>query len=224
MQFKENAEVLTSEGRKVGRIDRVVIEPKTKTATHLVVKKGILFTRDKVIPMDDVDSADEDRVVLKKGADKPDEFPNFEETHHIPVDHVKSFRLHRQDWAARQSIWHHPQPGIGWWGEVTYPRYPKPEFTVQTERNIPPGTVALEEGAKVVGADDEAVGRVERVFTEPEEHRATHLLVSKGMLVEEKKLIPTLWVDSVFEDEIRLSVESDLIKDLPVYDAHSAQE
>jgi sporulation protein YlmC with PRC-barrel domain len=30
MDFKENAEVLTSEGKKVGRIDRVVVDPQTK--------------------------------------------------------------------------------------------------------------------------------------------------------------------------------------------------
>jgi len=39
MQFKENAEVVTSSGDKVGRIDRVVIDPKSNELTHLVVKK-----------------------------------------------------------------------------------------------------------------------------------------------------------------------------------------
>jgi len=40
MQFNENAEVFTSTGEKVGRIDRVVIDPKSDELTHLVVKKG----------------------------------------------------------------------------------------------------------------------------------------------------------------------------------------
>ena len=38
MKFKENAEVLTSTGDMVGRIDRVVIDPKSNEVTHLVVK------------------------------------------------------------------------------------------------------------------------------------------------------------------------------------------
>ena len=46
MQFKENARVITAGGQKVGRIDRVVLDPKSKELTHLVVKKGFLFTRE----------------------------------------------------------------------------------------------------------------------------------------------------------------------------------
>jgi sporulation protein YlmC with PRC-barrel domain len=46
MQFKENAEVFTSTGEKDGRIDRVVIDPNSNELTHLVVKKGFLFTKD----------------------------------------------------------------------------------------------------------------------------------------------------------------------------------
>jgi sporulation protein YlmC with PRC-barrel domain len=34
MQFKENSEVVTSVGEKVGRIDRVVIDPNSKEIRH----------------------------------------------------------------------------------------------------------------------------------------------------------------------------------------------
>ncbi|MGD8948287.1 MAG: PRC-barrel domain-containing protein, partial [Desulfobacterales bacterium] len=80
MQFKENSEVVTSVGEKVGRIDRVVIDPNSKEMTHLVVKKGLLFTKDKVVPLDHVETANEGGVVLKEGQKDPDDFPDFEET------------------------------------------------------------------------------------------------------------------------------------------------
>lgn len=224
MQFKENAEVLTSDGRKVGRIDRVVIDPKTKMVTHLVVKKGFLFTRDKVVPLDDVGSTTEEQVILNKKAGKQTEFLDFEETHHVPVEYIDSFRKQGQEGYARPLVWHYPNPGIGWWGEEVYPRYPRPQYIVKTEQNVPPGTVPLQEGAKVVSANGDHVGDVERIFADPEEHRATHLLISKGMLLKEKKLIPTPWVDSVFENEVRLAVESDLIRGLPVYDLDLSAE
>ena len=57
MYFKENAEVVTSEGDKIGQIDRLVMDPRSKELTHLVVKKGFLFTKDKVVPLDCVESA-----------------------------------------------------------------------------------------------------------------------------------------------------------------------
>ena len=69
MQFKENAEVLTSTGDKIGRIDRVVIDPKSNEVTHLVVKKGILFTKDKVVPLEQVEAANGDEIILKAGSD-----------------------------------------------------------------------------------------------------------------------------------------------------------
>jgi uncharacterized protein YrrD len=213
MQFKENTDVLTSEDQRVGRIDRVVIDPKSKEVTHLVVKKGFLFTQDKVIPVDRVETTTEDRVVLKKGTENADELPDFEETHHVPIEKVESFKQYRPEY-TRPLIWYYP--GISpWLGKNLYPEYPRPAFVEKTERNIPDGTVPLEEGAKVVCKNDEHVGDVERIFTEPEEQRAMHILISEGLVSKEKKLIPTHWVDHVFEDEVRLSVESDLIENLP---------
>ena len=78
LQFKENAEVISSTGEKVGRIDRVVIDPKSDELTHLVVKKGFLFSDDKVVSIDLVDTAAEDQVVLKEGPQAPEDFPDFE--------------------------------------------------------------------------------------------------------------------------------------------------
>jgi hypothetical protein len=44
--------------------------------------------------------------------------------------------------------------------------YPICPYVVKTERQIPEGTVALEEGAKVIGSDGEHVGKIERIFTD----------------------------------------------------------
>lgn len=86
-----------------------------------------------------------------------------------------------------------------------------------TELNIPDNTVALEEGVKVFSSDREQVGDVERVYSEPEEQRVTHLVISQGLISKEKKLIPTLWVDSVIEDKVWLSVAKDFVENLPEY-------
>jgi uncharacterized protein YrrD len=85
MQFRDNAEVQTNDGQKVGRIDRVVIDPNSKEVTHLVVQKGFLFTKDKVVPIDEVVTGSEERVVLDSKRESPDDYPDFEETHYIPA-------------------------------------------------------------------------------------------------------------------------------------------
>ena len=72
MQFRKNAHVVTSTGKRVGRIHRVVIDPGSREVTHLVVAKGIVFKEDKVLPVEQVESTAEDTVTLQKGAVDPD--------------------------------------------------------------------------------------------------------------------------------------------------------
>jgi len=210
MQFKQGAEVYTADGERAGTIKRIVIEPDTKEVTNLVIQKGILFTEDKVIPISLVNSSTEDRVKLRKDGGDLTKFPDFEVSHYIPADRgALSERRSRQ--LVRPMFWYPPIGGYNGFAVYDMPPY------VRKEENIPEGTVAIEEGADVISSDGEHVGDVERVFTEPEADRATHLLISKGLLLKEKKLIPTRWLTHVFEHEVRLSVEADLVKSLPEY-------
>jgi uncharacterized protein YrrD len=216
MQFKGNAEVLTSNGEKVGRIDRVVLDPKSNELTHLVVQKGFLFIIDKVVPLDCVESATEERVVLKEDRQDPDDFPDFEETHYVPVEDA---RTSEKDGSGELSTlaWYFPVPGGAWWRarNFLYPGIPKPPYVRKTEMNIPDGTVPLEEGAKVVSREGEHVGDIERVYADEEEQRVTHLLISKGLISKSHKLIPSMWVESVSEDVVRLSIDERFIENLP---------
>jgi sporulation protein YlmC with PRC-barrel domain len=65
MQFKKGAEVFSSDGEKIGTLNRVVIDPRTREVSNLVVEKGFLFKTDKVVPITLVDLDMEDRIVLK---------------------------------------------------------------------------------------------------------------------------------------------------------------
>jgi uncharacterized protein YrrD len=218
MQFKENAEVFTSTGEKVGRIDRVVIDPKSDELTHLVVKKGFLFTTDKVVPIEHVETTTEDRVELKAGPGDPDEFPDFEETHYIQAPASGTFAK-RELGGIKPLAWYYPLPRGAWWrtGMGVYPGYPQPPYIRKTELNIPDDTVPLEEGAKVVSTEGDHVGDVERVYAEKEEQRVTHLLISKGLVSKTRKLIPSMWVESVSEDNVRLSISKNFVEELPEY-------
>jgi uncharacterized protein YrrD len=218
MQFKENSEVVTSVGEKVGRIDRVVIDPNSKEMTHLVVKKGLLFTKDKVVPLDHVETANEGGVVLKEGQKDPDDFPDFEETHFIPVAEAKS-SANRNAGLLSPLAWYYPLPRKAWWRTEmgTYQGYPRPQYVRRTELNIPDDTVPLEEGATVVSSDGDHVGDIEQVYTEEEEQRVTHLMISQGLISKARKLIPTMWVEHVLENEVRLSITKEFVEGLPEF-------
>lgn len=215
MQFKEGADVYTSTGEKAGDIDRVVIDPLTDEVTHLVVRKGFLFPEDRVVPVDLIYSATEERVTLRDVEDIED-LPVFETTQYIPANQLPDTAYHRPGYVAPYYWYSHP--GAMWWGAGPYPLYPPPPYVTEVRRNIPEGTVPLKEGAKVITSDDEVVGNIERIFAEPSQDRATHLLISQGLLLKERKVVPTSWIMTVMEDEVHLGVSSDLIEGLPEYE------
>lgn len=214
MQFTEGAKVYTTDGERIGTIDRVVLEPDTNRVTHLVVQKGFLFAEDKVIPMSLVGPATEDRVTLRQDADVLEALPTFEVT-----QYVEAGRKHepaRISARPVRSLFWYPPLGT-FWTASAHADFTGPHYVPMTEKNIPEGTIALKEGAKVVSSDGEHIGDVESVFTDPQEERVTHLLISEGLILKEKRLVPTNWMANVLEDEIHLCVDSDFVEGLPEY-------
>lgn len=217
MKLKKGADVFNSEGEKLGTIERVVIDPETKAVTHIVVEKGWLFSTNRVISIGEIDPQSDDRLVVTGPHDDPDEFPAFEEAHYVNLDEND----HAE--AGVDSVYWYPPADLAWWrtGAANMGYYrPIPAYAVRTSQNIPEGTVALEEGAKVISADDKHVGNIEQVVVEPEDNRVTHFVMHGG-LFSERKLLPVLWISRIEEKEVYLSISSTLLERLPEYKTES---
>ena len=91
-------------------------------------------------------------------------------------------------------------------------------YVVEIDRNIPEGTVPLREGAQVISKDEKHVGDVDDVLTDPDTEQVTHFVISRGLLLHERKLIPVNWVDKIGENRVHLAVGSKTIQRLPDYD------
>ena len=218
MQFKEGAKVVTADGERVGTVDRIVLDPDTKEVTHLIVQKGFLFTKDKVVPMSLVGPTMAGRVTLREDAGDFEKLPDFKESHYVAVDRGSRSGPGPENW-VRPLYWY---PPLGaWWTTSAYADYAKPQYVARTEKHVPEGTVALEEGAKVISRDGKHVGEIERVFTDPLEDRATHLLIAEGLILKKRTMIPTRWMTDVLEDEVHLSVDSECVESLPEYQPQS---
>lgn len=222
MQFKKGAVVSTARGEHAGDIDRVVMDPRTKEVTHLVVSKGFLFSEDRVIPIQAIASSDEDKVILRADVEQMDDFPPFEEQEFVLVDE-REFSRDRPDMTAEVPYlyWYPgasaaPLYGPGYFG--IHPATGGDAYETHTERNIPDTSVALNQGAKVVSSKDENLGSLEQVLTNPETDRVTHFVISQGLLFANRKLIPVDWIDKVEEDEVRLGVSSRQVERLPDYE------
>lgn len=215
MQIREGAQVFTADGDRVGVVDRIVLDPASKDVTHLVVRKGILFIEDKVIPMDRVHVVLEDRITLRENVGDLNELPDFEESYFVPVepDPVTEPRTVRN----ARPLYAYPPMGV--WSTINFGVDITPRYVTRTKQNIPGGTVALEVGAAVIGSGGDKIGTIESVFADPSTDRVTHILVTDGLLLKDRKLIPTTWLTHVLEDEVYLSVNREFVDKLPEYQA-----
>ena len=217
MRIKQGAQVVTANDEAIGKVDRVVIDPKTKEVTHIVVHKGLFFTEDKVVPVSLVGAATAKRVTLRADAGDLNALPNFEESHFVVADERELTDARK----GKPSV----TPPLYWYGSagLVYPNALDPVYPAyqpqleEVTRNIPEGTVALKDGAKVVSIDGKHVGNVEEVLTDPQADRVTHFVISKGLLLKEHKLVPMNWVSSLSDKEVRVAVSSRLLDELRPY-------
>lgn len=218
MQLKKGADVFSSAGEKIGSIDRVVINPETKEISHLVVEKGILFTTNKVIPIEYVSMQAGDRIDLEKNAEELEVLPSYDPDTYINLDKTD---YPDEDQGIDASYWYPPIYQSWWSTQGGSPAwYPKPRY-VKAENVIPEETVALKEGARVISKDGEHIGNLEEVIVETAEDIATHIVVSKGFFLKERKLVPSIWISDIDEDQVILSVWSDLFDQLPEYESET---
>lgn len=202
--FQKNANVLSASGQHFGSLQRVVLHPETKVITDIVVQGGGLFNKEyRVIPIEQIAETTEAQVQLSSEAGEWESFALFEEKR--IVEEGGQFNSHRDTSSVIYGV-----PGMGGPAVVAGS---EEQFPTRLEQNIPEGTVALKEGAKVYTADDKHVGNVDRVLADPSADRASHLIVTHGLLVPEKKLIPMHWVMMLGEEKVHLNVTEAQIKE-----------
>lgn len=219
MQFKHDATVKSADGKDVGHLDRVVMDPRTNEITHLVVRKSWLFTEDKVVPIDMVARSTEDAVTLRSADGDFDRLLDYKETHYWPADQAPlddgSVSVVQPSAYAPALYWYPPFSGVAPFAASA--PYGEPEV-MTTKTNVPEGNVALKDGAKVMDRGGDHVGNVQQLLTDGQAERATHFVISQGLLLKTRKLVPVSWVTSYESDRVNLAVDKDFLDRLPEYD------
>jgi len=219
MQIKQGAEVYTAGGERVGRIDRVAINPLTKAVTHLIVRKGLILPQDKILPVAWLAETGEERVVLRPEAGDLDRLPDYEEQYFVPTDAVPYDATVNSGYVP-MVYWYPPglnttrAPVID---DVGYNETPAHSDSPDTTLG---DAIALKEGAAVISADEQEVGRVESIHFRAEGGQVEHIVVSNGLLQKRRKRIPALWLQSVTGEEVRLAVEAKVLEYVPEYEGN----
>jgi uncharacterized protein YrrD len=212
MRFKDGTPVVTADDHRVGDIARVVINPHTREVTHIIVRKGFLFADDSIVPIELVESAGADEVRLRHTKEDMPELQALVEQHFVPIDELDE----DAEISAAQPLISYPPVGGPWWG-MDYVTYMPGQVVVESEPNLPEGSLLLNQGARVTSADGKHVGDIDEVITEPDSGKATHFVVAAGLFFKERKLIPTGWIQKARTDEVLLSVRASVLEGLPDY-------
>ncbi len=205
MQFRNGAEVLTREGTKLGTVERLVMDPSQDVVTHLVVSKGFLFPKERVLRVALVTEASHDTIVVGPDID-PDQLPEFEESHYLRLE----------DAAAGENLERQPVPLV--WATpifeadlAGYPLYPS-DTVRETTRNVPEGSHVVKAGSSVVTADGETVGKVNEVHVS-DSGRLISIEVGRGWFKNEQA-IPAHLIRTIDDDLVVLAVGQSTISQL----------
>lgn len=210
LEITERTKVFTAHGEYVGKVDRIVIDPITRMVSHIVVHKGVLLPEDKVIPVEGIATATEERVNLTRG-NHPDEFPSFVDQHYVELDETDQDGDEPTVTASGPFVWYGPY-GIA---SSMY----ESSMRVVTEKNIPERAVALEPGASVCALGRVEIGRLDEVIT-TKAGLATHIVVTMSDPSLDRKAIPMHWVDELSENEIHLGATLWMVEAIEMYDPH----
>jgi sporulation protein YlmC with PRC-barrel domain len=163
-EFVIGAEVRCSGGGVCGKVERLVVDPRARTVTNLVVRVKHRRILDRLVPVGLVEAAEGGSGVrLGCSVDDFDKLDPAEEKHRVTEG--SSFGYF---------VAHATGPG-----PAVTPAVGRPE--VVTDETVPFGEVDVH-GGDTVRASDGEIGHVEGLVADPDDHAVTHVLLEVGRL------------------------------------------
>lgn len=205
MQFNLiDAAVHTRDG-EAGRVWKVAMEPPTRSVTHLIVHKGVVFGRNVVVPVERVTKMAEGEVWLDVTNEELKALPDYEETEFTePID----------GWDYPMAF---PMGGIIWplqpgWGGAN----PMMLAGAHVKENIPDADVALESGTHVECVDGHC-GRIDRVLVDDATNQMTGFVIRRGFLFTRDVKAPMSWIERVDKDAVHLKLSKRQVAEMAEY-------
>ena len=192
MDMPLNVEVYCADGL-CGLSKEVVLDRSSEEVTHLVVKEKRSPREELLIPVDQVMETTAHRIQLRCTRD---ELAKMQPLLEVEV--------------RREEIPHYIA------GPYLLPvGVPDTEYVAVNRESIPPGEVAVRQGARVE-ATDGRVGRLDEFLVDPANEHVTHLVMREGHLWGRRDVtIPVSEIDLIEEDTIYLKLDKEQVGALP---------
>jgi uncharacterized protein YrrD len=204
--FKIGAPVLTDED-EVGRLKYVVVDSDAGMVTHLVVERGRLLRRDIVVPIGWVEHADAHGIRLNAKMAELDALPEYREVEFWAPD------------PTARPVAGHPPVNIRFWASP-YSTIPTPRSTQVLHRvrlGMGEDEILVRRGLPVYTAEGDRVGTVDHLLMDPTTRRVTHLVIHRGFLLEEDRVVPVELVERATPEGIFLHLTSQEVARQPLY-------
>jgi uncharacterized protein YrrD len=204
--------VFSRDGRKLGTVDRLILDERRRRVKALVVHK-LLQAADKIIEMSLVERVGEDGIILRINADEAARLPAFVRQGFVEVTPE----------AALHTLYASLAPGAGTFlaaapvaGRHTiedatagvHPPPIPPDAKVSVESNVPVDYDVISSGTDVYASDGRWVGTVAEVMVDPDGN-VTGFVVKEGVLFKHDVFIPVAWIADIGDKHIHLKVSAE---------------
>jgi sporulation protein YlmC with PRC-barrel domain len=187
----------------VGHLSRVVLDPVARAITHIAVDPRSRRGVGHIVPIDYVASAGE-TVKLTTTRAQFEQFERAEETDFVRLG---------SGWSGYSSESVLSLPYYSRYAGTLAPRASATELTKNDY--VPLGEVEVKRGDQV-HCTDGPIGRVHGLVIDPSNHHVTDFLLEHGHLWGRRTIsIPIGAVARVADDDVRLSLTKDQVRDLP---------
>ena len=199
--FTIGAAAVCSDG-PCGSVSRVVVDPVAREVTHLVVEPVHRAGLGRLVPLDMVESGDDD-VRLRYTLAEFEKLPSAEETDFLPGGSgYDAYEAHEAYY------W----PYFGLEGGAD-PRLALAS-AVETRDKLPVGEIGVRRGEAVHASDGE-IGKVEGFVVDSAQGHVTHVLLQEGHLWGRKQVAIPIGAVEKLDQGITVKLTKDEIEALP---------
>lgn len=218
MQINLGTTVMTADGQDIGKIDRLVVDPRTDRMQEFVVRKGFFVPHDIIVPIGEVDeaasNADDGKVHLRMTADAVQKLPAFEEYAYVAAPnglYPSGLGMPLADYTTAYGggyLWPESryEPGertqVGTGDNPTTSAPGTMESAMEESR---PNSVFITTGTDVKTRDGDKIGTVDELVVDPQRGKVTEIVVKQGLFGTKHVRIPAQLIDEIDAEAVYVS-------------------
>jgi osmotically-inducible protein OsmY/sporulation protein YlmC with PRC-barrel domain len=220
--------VYTADGDRLGTVDHLLVDPATHRVTHLIIHRGRWFSQgeDYIVPIDDVTTASEYGIRLRLRREEISQLARYQPTAgdaEIQAQVARSLDTHPETRGkgVRVEVERGLVRLLGEVSEAVAQAATRLASWIRGVIGVEDRTTRHEEPGFRIGApvfaQDGRTGHLRAVVVDPHSRHVTHLIIHRGFLLDEDRIVPVELVERATPEGIFLHLTSQELARQPLY-------